>query len=272
MASGQIDIDAAYKNARFIRFCNLYNIPVIFMEDTTGFLPGREQETGGIVQAGRAMLDAIVDLRTPRFLVILRNAFGGAYAAFNNYPTGADFVIALPTTRVAVMGPAGVEFVYKDELRAIRGQRQERLAAELKNLRASGMAEEEAIVAAKRHVDAWVKAERGGARDALRARADEPERGAQPGLDLADRHALGPAQGDRGEPRCSICGTTRRSPSRAYSASSIEPLSSHLRGIQPVRSSNDYYLNNPLVHRDRRLGQGASQLGTQLRLRRTCAR
>ncbi|KZZ61262.1 acetyl-CoA carboxylase carboxyltransferase subunit [Oleiphilus sp. HI0125] len=120
VASGQIDIAAAYKNARFIRFCNLYNIPVIFMEDTTGFLPGREQESMGIVQAGRAMLDAIVDLRTPRFLVILRNAFGGAYASYNNYPTGADFVIALPSTRAAVMGPAGVEFVYKKKLRAIR--------------------------------------------------------------------------------------------------------------------------------------------------------
>ena len=121
VSSGQVDIDAAYKNARFIRFCNLYNIPVIFLEDTTGFLPGKEQESGGIVQAGRAMLDAIVDLRTPRFLVLIRNAFGGAYAAFNSFPVGADFVVALPTTRVAVMGPAGVEYVYKDELRKIRG-------------------------------------------------------------------------------------------------------------------------------------------------------
>ncbi|NNC54483.1 MAG: acetyl-CoA carboxylase carboxyltransferase subunit, partial [Pseudomonadales bacterium] len=121
VSSGQIDIHAAYKNARFIRFCNLYNIPLIFIEDTTGFLPGREQETGGIVQAGRAMLDATIDLRTPRFLLIIRNAFGGAYASFNSYETGADLVIALPTTRLAVMGPAGVEFVYKDELRSIRG-------------------------------------------------------------------------------------------------------------------------------------------------------
>lgn len=129
VSSGQIDIAAAYKNARFIRFCNLYNIPVIFMEDTTGFLPGREQEAGGIVQAGRAMLDAIIDLRTPRFLVILRNAFGGAYASYNNYPTGADFVIALPSTRAAVMGPAGVEFVYKPELQAIRTEVKQRLAA-----------------------------------------------------------------------------------------------------------------------------------------------
>ena len=66
------------------------------------------------------MLDAIVDVRTPRILLILRNAFGGAYASYNNYPTGADLVLALPTTRLAVMGPAGKEFVYKDELRKIR--------------------------------------------------------------------------------------------------------------------------------------------------------
>jgi acetyl-CoA carboxylase carboxyltransferase component len=120
VSSGQIDIDAALKNARFIRFCNLYNIPMLFMEDTTGFLPGRDQESRGIVQAGRAMLDAIIDLRVPRFLLIIRNAFGGAYAAFNNYKLGADMVFALPTTRLAVMGPAGKEFVYKNELKAMR--------------------------------------------------------------------------------------------------------------------------------------------------------
>ncbi|MBT8138701.1 MAG: acetyl-CoA carboxylase carboxyltransferase subunit [Gammaproteobacteria bacterium] len=131
-SSGQIDIHAALKNARFIRFCNLYNIPMMFIEDTTGFLPGREQEAGGIVQAGRAMLDATIDLRTPRFLVIVRNAFGGAYASFNSYETGADFVVALPTTRLAVMGPAGVEFVYKKELREIRGQAGSRTQAWVK--------------------------------------------------------------------------------------------------------------------------------------------
>jgi len=127
VASGQIDIDAAYKNARFIRFCNLYNIPMLFLEDTTGFLPGRDQESRGIVQAGRAMLDAIIDLRVPRFLLIIRNAFGGAYAAFNNYKLGADMVFALPTTRLAVMGPAGKEFVYKDELKALRLETQQRI-------------------------------------------------------------------------------------------------------------------------------------------------
>ena len=66
------------------------------------------------------MLDSIVDVRTPRILLILRNAYGGAYASYNNYPTGADLVLALPTTRLAVMGPAGKEFVYKDEVRKMR--------------------------------------------------------------------------------------------------------------------------------------------------------
>ena len=149
VSSGQIDIAASYKNARFIRFCNVYNIPMIFMEDTTGFLPGREQEAGGIVQAGRAMLDAIVDLRTPRFLVIIRNAFGGAYASFNNYNTGADLVIALPTTRLAVMGPAGVEFVYKDEVRKIREDVKARIAKDPKDAAAAAAwgKQEEALLA-----------------------------------------------------------------------------------------------------------------------------
>nr|MDJ0879485.1 carboxyl transferase domain-containing protein [Halieaceae bacterium] len=159
VASGQIDIDAAYKNARFIRFCNLYNIPVIFLEDTTGFLPGREQESGGIVQAGRAMLDSIVDLRTPRFLVIVRNAFGGAYASYNNYPTGADFVVALPTTRLAVMGPAGVEYVYKDELRRIRGEVAGRTREVEQQQLAEGLSAEAAAEAAQAAVAEWVKAQ-----------------------------------------------------------------------------------------------------------------
>lgn len=159
VASGQIDIDAAYKNARFIRFCNLYNIPVIFLEDTTGFLPGKEQESGGIVQAGRAMLDAIVDLRTPRFLVLVRNAYGGAYASFNSVPTGADFVVALPTTRLAVMGPAGVEYVYKTELRKIRGSVAERVNTETAAQMAAGLSEQQAAEAASELVADWVKSE-----------------------------------------------------------------------------------------------------------------
>src|SRR5690606_30110078 len=108
-------------------------------------LPGRDPESRGIVQAGRAMLDSIIDVRTPRILLILRNAFGGAYAAFNCYATGADLVLALPTTRVAVMGPAGKEYVYKDELRAVRS-------------RAASMAREGGPDA-QRTAEEWLKAQ-----------------------------------------------------------------------------------------------------------------
>jgi acetyl-CoA carboxylase carboxyltransferase component len=159
VASGQIDCDSAVKIARFVRFCNIYNIPIIFMEDTTGFLPGREQEARGIVQAGRSMLDSIVDVRTPRILLILRNAFGGAYASFNNYPTGADLVLALPTTRLAVMGPAGKEFVYKDELRKIRGAVPGMIKQGTEERVTAGMGSDEAKRDAEKEAAEWLKAQ-----------------------------------------------------------------------------------------------------------------
>ena len=118
-ASGNIDTEASRKGAKFIRFCNLYNIPVIFLEDVSGYAPGSEQERAGVVQAGRELLDAIVDLRVPRLTLIVRNAFGGAYCAWNSYHVGGDFIFALPSARIAVMGPAGRQFVYKDEFRGI---------------------------------------------------------------------------------------------------------------------------------------------------------
>ena len=132
-------------------------VPVLLADEMDAMFESRAASTPEQALLGAVLSQAIIDLRTPRFLVILRNAFGGAYASYNNYPTGADFVIALPTTRAAVMGPAGVEFVYKDELRAIRGQRQERLAAELKNLRGAAASEAQAAELAKQRVDAWVK-------------------------------------------------------------------------------------------------------------------
>jgi len=159
VSSGQIDCDSAVKIARFVRFCNIYNIPLIFMEDTTGFLPGREQEARGIVQAGRSMLDSIVDVRTPRILLILRNAYGGAYASYNNYPTGADLVLALPTTRLAVMGPAGKEFVYKDELRKIRGAIKQMVTEGTQVRIKAGMDGSEAKNEAETETAEWLKAQ-----------------------------------------------------------------------------------------------------------------
>jgi acetyl-CoA carboxylase carboxyltransferase component len=119
VASGQIDIASALKGTRFIRFCNLYNIPLIFIEDTTGFLPGTEQERNGIILAGRKLLDSIIDVRTPRITMIIRNAFGGAYASYNSHFVGASMVFTMPMARIAVMGPAGKDFVYKSEMREI---------------------------------------------------------------------------------------------------------------------------------------------------------
>jgi acetyl-CoA carboxylase carboxyltransferase component len=159
VASGQIDIDAAYKIARFVRFCSIYNVPVIFMEDTTGFLPGRDQESRGIVQAGRAMLDAIIDLRTPRILLILRNAFGGAYAAFNSYATGADIVLALPTTRVAVMGTAGKEYTYKRELQEVRANAAAKIKEATAARIAAGSSADSARKEAEKEVAEWMRAQ-----------------------------------------------------------------------------------------------------------------
>ena len=120
VASGQIDVDAARKATRFIRFCNVYNVPLIFLEDTTGFLPGTDQEGRGIILEGRRLLDAIIDVRVPSMTLIIRNAFGGAYAAYNSHFTGADRVFAMPHARIAVMGPGGgTEFVFKQELRDV---------------------------------------------------------------------------------------------------------------------------------------------------------
>jgi acetyl-CoA carboxylase carboxyltransferase component len=104
------------------------------------------------------MLDAIIDIRTPRILLIIRNAFGGAYAAFNCYATGADIVLALPTTRVAVMGPAGKEYVYKAELRKVRDEAAQRARDGAKRGAADGASAEVARQEADREASEWLKA------------------------------------------------------------------------------------------------------------------
>ncbi|NOQ50896.1 MAG: acetyl-CoA carboxylase carboxyltransferase subunit, partial [Desulfuromonadaceae bacterium] len=109
--------------------------------------------------AGRTMLDSIVDVRTPRILLILRNAYGGAYASYNNYPTGADLVLALPTTRLAVMGPAGKEFVYKSELRKLRGSIKKQVAAGVQERTKAGMDGDDAKKDAEKAVAEWLKLE-----------------------------------------------------------------------------------------------------------------
>lgn len=105
--AGGLDIDASDKMARFIRFCDAFNIPILTFEDVTGFMPGVHQEHGGIIRHGAKILFAYSEATVPKVTVILRKAYGGAYVAMNSKAIGADIVYAWPIAEVAVMGPEG---------------------------------------------------------------------------------------------------------------------------------------------------------------------
>ncbi|MDT9024781.1 acyl-CoA carboxylase subunit beta [Rossellomorea yichunensis] len=105
--AGGLDIDSSDKAARFIRFCDSFNIPLITFEDVTGFFPGIKQEHGGIIRHGAKILYAYSEATVPKMTVILRKAYGGAYVALNSKSIGADLVFAWPNAEIAVMGPQG---------------------------------------------------------------------------------------------------------------------------------------------------------------------
>lgn len=105
--AGGLDIDSSDKAARFIRFCDSFNIPLITFEDVTGFFPGIKQEHGGIIRHGAKILYAYSEATVPKLTVILRKAYGGAYVALNSKSIGADVVFAWPNAEIAVMGPNG---------------------------------------------------------------------------------------------------------------------------------------------------------------------
>ncbi len=105
--AGCLDIDASDKAARFVRFCDAFNIPLVNLVDVPGFLPGTGQEYGGIIRHGAKMLYAYSEATVPKITVITRKAYGGAYIAMCSRHLGADQVMAWPTAEIAVMGPAG---------------------------------------------------------------------------------------------------------------------------------------------------------------------
>ncbi len=116
--AGALDIDAADKGSRFIRFCNVFNIPLVTLVDVPGFLPGVEQERGGIIRHGAKMLFAYAAATVPKLTVIMRKAYGGSYLAMCAQEMGADFVYAWPTAEIAVMGAEGaVKILYRKELK-----------------------------------------------------------------------------------------------------------------------------------------------------------
>lgn len=115
--AGVLDINASTKGARFIRFCDAFNIPLLVLEDVPGFLPGTEQEWNGIIRHGSKLLFAFCEATVPKVTVITRKAYGGAYDVMNSKHIRGDFNYAWPTAEIAVMGPkAAVEIIFKKEI------------------------------------------------------------------------------------------------------------------------------------------------------------
>ena len=115
--AGVLDIESSEKAARFVRTCDAFNIPLVTFVDVPGFLPGVDQEYGGIIRHGAKLLYAYCEATVPRIQVITRKAYGGAYVVMNSKSIGADLAFAWPSAELAVMGPQGaVEIVYRREL------------------------------------------------------------------------------------------------------------------------------------------------------------
>src|SRR5690606_19249856 len=115
--AGVLDISASLKGARFIRFCDAFNIPIVTFEDVPGFLPGVAQEHNGIIKHGAKLLFAYCEATVPKLTVITRKAYGGAYDVMSSKHIRGDYNVAWPTAEVAVMGPKGaVEILFKKEI------------------------------------------------------------------------------------------------------------------------------------------------------------
>ena len=115
--AGVLDISSSVKGARFVRTCDAFNLPLVTFVDVPGFLPGTDQEWGGIIRHGAKLLYAYCEATVPKLAVITRKAYGGAYDVMSSKHVGADFNFAWPTAEVAVMGPDGaVNIVFRKEL------------------------------------------------------------------------------------------------------------------------------------------------------------
>jgi propionyl-CoA carboxylase beta chain len=129
--AGVLDINASVKGARFVRFCDAFNIPLITFEDVPGFLPGTQQEWGGIIKHGAKLLFAFAEATVPKITVITRKAYGGAYCVMSSKHIRTDINYAWPTAEIAVMGPEGaVNIVYRRELDRATDAEREKLRRE----------------------------------------------------------------------------------------------------------------------------------------------
>jgi acetyl-CoA carboxylase carboxyltransferase component len=117
--AGVLDIDASDKGARFIRFCDCFNIPLVTLTDTPGFLPGTDQEHGGIIRHGAKMIFAYAEATVPKIALVTRKAYGGAYIVMSSKHLGGDVNLAWPSAEIAVMGPEGaVNVIHRKALAA----------------------------------------------------------------------------------------------------------------------------------------------------------
>ena len=134
--AGSLDIDAAQKAARFVQWCDCFNLPVVTFVDTSGYLPGKDLEWRGIIRHGAQLLHAYAAATVPRICVVLRKAYGGAYIVMDSAGLGVDYCIAWPTAEIAVMGaPPAVQILHRRRLQAIddpteRAEEQAKLVAE----------------------------------------------------------------------------------------------------------------------------------------------
>src|SRR3954447_24638965 len=161
--AGVLDIDASLKGARFVRFCDAFNIPLVTFEDVPGFLPGTAQEYGGIIKHGAKLLYAYAEATVPKVTVITRKAYGGAYCVMSSKHLRTDVNFASPTAEIAVMGPEGaVNILYKREL--------DEAGAEAPRVRAEKVAEYRA-----KFSNPYVAAERGFVDSIIEPRRTRPE-------------------------------------------------------------------------------------------------
>ncbi|MBC7222772.1 MAG: methylmalonyl-CoA carboxyltransferase [Anaerolineae bacterium] len=159
--AGVLDINASVKGARFVRFCDCFNIPLVVFEDVPGFLPGVAQEHGGIIRHGAKLLYAFCEATVPKVTVITRKAYGGAYCVMNSRHVRGDLILAWPTAEIAVMGPEGaVNIVFRKEIAQAEDPEaaKERLTQEYRNLFANP----------------YVAAERGFVDDVIEPRETRP--------------------------------------------------------------------------------------------------
>ena len=160
--AGTLDINSSVKGARFVRFCDAFNIPIVTFEDVPGFLPGTQQEFGGIIKHGAKLLYAYAEATVPKITVITRKAYGGAYCVMGSKHCRTDINYAYPTAEIAVMGPEGaVNIVYRRDLQA---------AAEPDTVRAEKIREFR-----ERFANPYIAAERGYVDAVIKPRLTRPK-------------------------------------------------------------------------------------------------